>query len=261
MNASRNGRGSRFPKKLPVCVILNRFPGTVLEPREVVEVASVRDHADRAARAETSHLFGDRLRHAGDRVGAARDELRDLLRRRLACTGGGRVVTAVLVRDERIAEIGDPARAGRFLHSGADEVHRGWRRRRDHGVDALAAGNADRGRDRGEVPRHARIRQEETPRRHLGLQKRATETVSGPELLDRLPRPRPEVSRAVDPRLRRNAQLGVRVHPLRVVRREHVRLDAERGKVLRELERALHTATAGGREVHRHEQHLHGKEA
>ena len=69
------------------------------------------------------------------------------------------------------------------------------------------------------------------------------------ELLRRLPRPRAEVARAVDPRLRRHAQLGVAVHPLRVVGREHVRLDPERGQVLRELERALHAAAARGREV------------
>ncbi len=58
-----------------------------------------------------------------------------------------------------------------------------------------------------------------------------------------------------------HAQLGVAVHPLRVVRGEHVRLDAERRQVLRELERALHASSARRREVHRHEQHLHGCEA
>ena len=52
----------------------------------------------------------------------------------------------------------------------------------------------------------------------------------------------------------------VAVDPLGIVRGEDVRLDAERRQVLRELERALHAAAAGGREVHRHEQHLHGRE-
>ena len=41
----RNGRGSRFPKKLPVCVIRKRVAAVVLEPGEVVEVAAVRDRA------------------------------------------------------------------------------------------------------------------------------------------------------------------------------------------------------------------------
>jgi indolepyruvate ferredoxin oxidoreductase beta subunit len=73
-------------------------------------------------------------------------------------------------------------------------------------------------------------------------------------------RPWAEVAGTMNPRLRGHAQLGIGVHPLRVVWREHVRLDAERGQVLRELERALHAPAACGREVHRHEQHLHGRE-
>ena len=81
------------------------------------------------------------------------------------------------------------------------------------------------------------------------------------ELLRGLPRPWAEVAGAMNPRLCGHAQLGVGVHPLRVVGSEHVRLDAERGQVLRELERALHPPAACRREVHRHEQHLHGREA
>ena len=88
----------------------------------------------------------------------------------------------------------------------------------------------------------------------------AIEPVGGGELLRGLPRPWAEVAGAMNPRLCGHAQLGIGVHPLRVVRREHVRLDAERGQVLRELERALHAPAARGREVHRHEQHLHGRE-
>jgi hypothetical protein len=63
------------------------------------------------------------------------------------------------------------------------------------------------------------------------------------------------------PGLRRHAEIGIAVHPLRIVGGEDVRLDAERRQVLRELQRALDPSTAGGREVHRHEQHLHGREA
>ena len=68
---------------------------------------------------------------------------------------------------------------------------------------------------------------------------------------------RPEVARAMDPGLRRRLQLVVDVNPLRIVGREHVRLDAERREVRGELQRALYPASARGRVVHRHEQDLH----
>ena len=61
----------------------------------------------------------------------------------------------------------------------------------------------------------------------------------------------------MDPCLRRRLQLVVDVNPFRIVGREHVRLDPVRGQVGRELQRALHTAAARRREVHRHEQDLH----
>ena len=77
------------------------------------------------------------------------------------------------------------------------------------------------------------------------------------QLLRRQAALRAEIARAVHPGLRRHGQLGVAVDPLRVVGREHVRLDPERRQVRRELERSLHAAAAGGREVERHEQHLH----
>ena len=237
-----------------------RCAGPILEPREVVEVAAVRDDVDGSARAEASHLVRDRLRHAGDSVGLSRDEAGDLLHCGLPGAGGRRVVAAVLVRDEWVAEVGDPARAGRLLDGGADEVHGGRRRRRDHDVDALAPHDANRGGDRREVPGDARIREEQPPRGDLRLDESAIEPVGGGELLRGLPRPWAEVASAMNPRLCGHAQLGIGVHPLRVVRREHVRLDAERGQVLRELERALHAPAARGREVHRHEQHLHGCE-
>src|SRR5262249_3891098 len=55
----------------------------------------------------------------------------------------------------------------------------------------------------------------------------------------------------------RRRQLVVAVDPLRVLRRQHVRLDPELGEVRGELQRALDAAAAGGREVERDEQHLH----
>ena len=89
----------------------NRRRRRVLEAGEVVEVAAVRDHADLALGVEAAHLRRDRLGDARDRVRTSRDEMRHLLVRGLARARRGGVVTAVLVRDERIAEVGDPARA------------------------------------------------------------------------------------------------------------------------------------------------------
>ena len=77
------------------------------------------------------------------------------------------------------------------------------------------------------------------------------------QLLGELARARPDIARAVHPRLRRRLQLVVDVDPLRVIGREHVRLDAVRREVRGELQRTLHAAAARRREVHRHEQELH----
>ena len=158
-SAWRNGRGSRFPKKLPACVIRKRGDGRVVEPREVVEVAAVRDRAHDAAGAERSHLLRDRLGDARDRVRAAGDEPREPLVRRLARARRGGVGAPMLVGDERVAEVGDPARSGRALGGGAHEMDRAGRRRRQDDVDPLPADDPDRGRDRGQVPAHARVRE------------------------------------------------------------------------------------------------------
>ena len=259
-NACRNGRGSRFPKKLPVCVMRKRGAGRYSSPAKSSKSQpfAIMRTAPRAPSPRTSSAIASETHVTAS--ASPRDEPRDLLVRGLARARRGGVVAAVLVRDERIAQVGDPASAGRPLDGRADEVDRARRRRRDHDVDALPPRDPDRGRDRGEVPRHARVGDEQATCRDLRLDERALEPVRGAELLRRLARPRADVARAVDPCLRRDAQLGIAVHPLRVVGCEHVRLDAERGKVLRELERALDAASARRREVHRHEQHLHGRE-
>ena len=64
-------------------------------------------------------------------------------------------------------------------------------------------------------------------------------------LLVRDPTPaRADVARPMHPGLRRQRQLCVGVDPLRVVGCEHVRLDAERRQMARELQRPLHAAAA-----------------
>ena len=120
----------------------------------------------------------------------ARDEPRDLLVRGLSRARRSRVVAPVLVRDERIAEVGDPAGARRALNRRADEVDRARRRGRDHDVDALALRDPDRRRDRGEVPRHARVGNEQATRRDLRLDERALEPVRAREAPPPASRPR-----------------------------------------------------------------------
>ena len=67
----------------------------------------------------------------------------------------------------------------------------------------------------------------------------------------------PDVADAVHPGLARRLQLVVAVDPLRVVGREHVRLDPERRQVGGELERPLDAAAARGRPVHRDDEDAH----
>ena len=69
-------------------------------------------------------------------------------------------------------------------------------------------------------------------------------------------RVRPDVADAMDPRLRRQLELGVRRHCAGQVGREHVRLDPERRQVRRELQRPMHATAAARREVERHEENL-----
>jgi hypothetical protein len=135
---------------------------------------------------------------------------------------------AVGVLDERVALVGDPRHAGQPLHRGADQVHGERRARRDHGVDAFVAHDAHGGRDRGRRPGDAGVGEQQPPAHHAGLGQGEVETIQGAQLFGRKPRLRPQVARAMDERLRRRPQLVVSVQPLRVVGREHVRLDPER---------------------------------
>ena len=117
----------------------------------------------------------------------------------------------------------------------------------------------DRRRDRGQVPAHVLVRDEQPARGEPRLDERALEPLLAVQLLGGLAALRPEVARAVHPGLRRHAQVGVLVDPLRVVGREHVGLDPERRQVLRELERPLDAAAARRRPVERDEQQLHAR--
>jgi hypothetical protein len=246
-----------LPEEAPGVGDPEAFRGPVLEPDEVVEVAAVRDRAHDPARAERANLLRDRLRHARDRVRSSGDEARQPLVRRLASARRRGVRAPVRVGDERIAEIRDPTDAGHTLQRRADEMNRAGRRCRHDGVDLLPAHDAESGRDGGQVPAHARVGKEQPARGHLSLHDRPLEPGGRSQLLCGLARARAEIARAVHPGLRGNAELRVAVHPLGVVGREHVRLDPERGKVLREFQRTLHPAASRWREVHRHDENPH----
>ena len=161
--------------------------------------------------------------------------------------------------DERVAQVGDPRLAGRALDRRADQVHRGRRRRRQHDVDPLALDDADGRRNRRQVPADVLVRHEQAASGQPCLHPDALEPLPAVELLGRLPALRPEVAGPVHPGERRRLQLVVAMNPLRVVRREHVRLDPEARQVSGELQRPLHAAASRRREVHGHEEDLHAE--
>ena len=231
----------------------------VLDPGEVVEVAAVRDRDDPAARIEPARLDGDRLGGADDRIRLARDEMRDPGARLLLRARADPFRRAVRVQRDRVAQVGHPLRARRLLHRRADQVHGAGRRRRQHDVDPLAARDRERLRDGRRVPGHVLVGQEQPAADRRGAHERELDAAPAVLLVGDPPPARPDVARAVDPRLRRQRQVGVLVHPLRIVRREHVRLDPERGQMARELQRALHAAAAGGREIESDEEELHSR--
>ena len=174
---------------------------------------------------------------------------------RLSGTGGSRVRAAMLVRDDRISEVGEPARSGRFLDGRPDEVDRPRRRRRDHRVDSLSSRDPNRGRDRGDVPGDARIRHEQAASRHLRLDERAVEALAWRSSSAGL-RAWAQVPHAVDPGLGGSTRARCRGAPTSDPRAPARASRSQRRQVLRELQRALDTPAAGGREVHGDEQHL-----
>jgi hypothetical protein len=158
---------------------------------------------------------------------------------------------------ERIAEVGDPRRAGRPLDGRAEEVKRRRRGGRQHDVDLLPADEANGDRQRERAPGDVLIRNEEPSPEQRRLRTDARETLLGEQPFGGSAGARPDVAHAVDPGLRRQLQLGAVRQRAGHVRGEHVRLDPERRQVRRELERPLHSTPATGREVARHEQNLH----
>src|SRR5205085_10485813 len=86
-----------------------------------------------------------------------------------------------------------------------------------------------------------------------GQPREPVETVG---LLSRAAAAGPDVAHSVHARLVDAGVLVVRVDPLRVLRRQDVRLDPERRELLGKLEPALHASAARGRKIESAEQDL-----
>ena len=229
----------------------------MLETGEVVEIGAVLDRRHRASGAERTSLVRDRLGCRDDRVRIAGDQGGDAVLALLLDPDEHSLGPAVLVGDERIAQVRHPARSGRALHRGTDEMDgAGWGGRQ-HDVDPLAARDPDRGRDRGQVPGHVLVGEQQPPSEQARLGSGPLQARLPVQLVRRQATARTDVARAVNPCLGRRLEVVVAVYPLRVVRGEHVGLDPERGQVRGRLQRALHAAAAGGREVEGDDQDLH----
>ena len=160
------------------------------------------------------------------------------------------------MRGERVAQVGDPGRAGRPLHRRAEEVERRRRRGREHDVDPLAPDEPDRDRRRERAPGDVLVRHEQPAPEQRGLRAEPRDSLLGDELLGRDGR-RAARRSARDGSTPASAARAPRPPGRRrEVRREHVRLDPERREVRRELQRPLDAAAAARREVARHEQDL-----
>ena len=117
------------------------------------------------------------------------------------------------------------------------------------------AHDPDRGRDRGRVPGHVLVGDEQRGgRRADACAPSALEPVRAVQLLRRSPAARADVARAVHPGLRRRRQLVVACTHFGSSGASTCVSMPSGGQVGRELERPLHAAAARGREVERDEQ-------
>src|SRR5262249_47627030 len=209
-------------------------------------------------RLERARLLGDRVGRGDDRVRLRRDELPQPARGLLLQPRELRLVAApVRMGGERVAKVGDPGRAGRPFHRGAEEVERRRRRGREHDVDSLALDEPDRDRRRERAPGDVLVRDEQFAPEQRRLRTEPGDALLVEQLLGGAAGTRPHVAHAVDPRLRRQLELLIR-NRAGHVRREYVGLDPERREMGRELERPLDAAPAARREVTRYEEDLQG---
>ena len=95
----------------------------VFQSGEVVEVRPVQDRNDHTLRLERARLSGDRIRRGDDCIRLAGDEPCHLLTDLLLGTHDRPFGTTVRMGADRIAQIRNPARAGRSLHGRADQMN------------------------------------------------------------------------------------------------------------------------------------------
>ena len=259
-SAGRNGRGSRLPKNEPVCVIRKRGPRPVLEPGEVVEVAAVRDRRHRPARARarasprrspprrtTIASAGEATRRATAPSTLSFARTASDSARRCGCATSESRRSATQRAPVAFACTAAPTK---WTDAGGD--------RRDHDVDLLGARDPDRRRDRGQVPAHVLVGHEQAARGEPRLRRRTRRALPC----------RAAPRRACAPSARRSARGAPTPASARAARgRRWIHFGSSgastcvsipsAGRCVRELQRPLHAAAAGGREVERHEQHLH----
>ena len=184
-SAVRNGRGSRLPKKLPVCVIRKRSPGVYSSPAkssksqpfEIVTTLPVgeKPRASSAIASET-HVIASAERATSratppSTFSFARTAM--LSERRCGCATS---------ESRRSATHFAPV----AFFTAAPTKWIGVRGRgRDDDVDLVPARDPDRGRDRGQVPAHVLVRDEQAPRGKPRQDERALEPLLAVQLLGR----------------------------------------------------------------------------
>ena len=262
-NAWRNGLGSRLPKKLPVWVMRKRRAGVYSSPAKSSKSQpfEMTRTAPRAPRPRTSSAIASETHVTASAL--ARDEAGDLLAPR---PGGAR---AAVVSSRRCWLATSGSRRSAIQRAPVAFWTAAPTKCTDGGGDVVITTSMP-SRRTIRIAAGIAVRFQVTLASGRSSRRAVTcawtSARSNPsaarELLRGLPRPWAEVAGAMNPRLRGHAQLGIAMctHFGSSGASTCVSI-AERGQVLRELERALHAAAARGREVHRHEQHLHGREA
>ena len=242
--------GSRRPKIVPVCVIRKRSLLVYSRPSKSSKSApwSISSTGPRAESARISSTAAGATQTTASAYRATS---------RATYFSPADVLPPVRVRDQGVAQVGDPADARGPLHRSAEKVHRPRRRRGDDDVDPVVADEPDRSRYRGQEQGRARVGNEEAPRGQGRVQAETRDSVGlGSARSGAGGRAAPgSGSRGRSPPA---GGPGSRpVHPLRVRGHQDVRLDAELGQVRRHLQRPRRAAAAHGRPVHRREEDLH----
>ena len=151
------------------------------------------------------------------------------------------------MRQERVAQVGDPLRAGRGLHRGADEMD-------EPGGDVVSTTSIPSLRAI-EIAFGMAVAFQVTfssgraaGRRRWPQADGEVDAGAAVQLVGEPAPARTDVAGTVHPRLRRERQVSVLVQPLRVVRSEHVRLDPERREMARNFsDRWTPPPPAGGK--------------